>query len=263
MAFIYTPSGMAREYAPLALNIYTGCEHGCLYCYAPNCLQRNREDFHSRPTPRKDLLAGLAKEALKYSGTADRILLCFTCDPYQPCEEDYGTTRQALRQFVDAGAPFQILTKGGTRAVRDFDLLEKGDGAFATSLVWTDDKDRQHWEPKAAPVEDRLAAIAEAHRRGLPTWVSIEPVIDPAQALHIIRDHSDIVDTWKVGKLNHHPAAIDIDWQAFTDELYLALIESGRPYLVKESLRLYLPKGAIPNTICQSEPKRLTRATLF
>ena len=32
---IYEPSGRAREYAPLALNLYNGCPHGCTYCYAP------------------------------------------------------------------------------------------------------------------------------------------------------------------------------------------------------------------------------------
>ena len=31
---IYEPSGRAREYGELAVNIYTGCNHGCSYCYA-------------------------------------------------------------------------------------------------------------------------------------------------------------------------------------------------------------------------------------
>ena len=35
MNAIYEPKGAAREYAELACNLYTGCNHGCLYCYAP------------------------------------------------------------------------------------------------------------------------------------------------------------------------------------------------------------------------------------
>lgn len=33
---IYEPSGKAREYSPLALNLYKGCDHGCNYCYVPD-----------------------------------------------------------------------------------------------------------------------------------------------------------------------------------------------------------------------------------
>lgn len=37
MSLIYEPRGRAREYAALALNTYTGCSHGCQYCFAIDC----------------------------------------------------------------------------------------------------------------------------------------------------------------------------------------------------------------------------------
>jgi hypothetical protein len=33
LKIIYEPKGPAREYAALALNLYNGCTHGCIYCY--------------------------------------------------------------------------------------------------------------------------------------------------------------------------------------------------------------------------------------
>ena len=33
MGGIYGPSGRAREYSSLALNLYGNCDHGCTYCY--------------------------------------------------------------------------------------------------------------------------------------------------------------------------------------------------------------------------------------
>jgi len=33
LAIIYEPKGAAREYAELALNVYRGCVHRCIYCY--------------------------------------------------------------------------------------------------------------------------------------------------------------------------------------------------------------------------------------
>ena len=31
MSIIYEPRGKAREYSELAVNLYTGCSHGCRY----------------------------------------------------------------------------------------------------------------------------------------------------------------------------------------------------------------------------------------
>lgn len=241
MAVIYRPAGMALEYAPLACNLYRGCQHGCRYCYAPNCLFMSRERFHAAATPRSCVLEVLRSEAPKHRGTDKRLLLCFTSDPYQPAEEEYGVTRQAIEILIGHEIPFQVLTKGGLRATRDFDLLQAGDGWFATSLVFLDDTDREYWEPGAASVRSRIDAIQQAHDLGIRTWVSVEPVIDPRQALELIRELTPIVDGWKVGRLNHHPLAKTIDWRTFAAELVEVLEQTGREYLMKESLQPYLP----------------------
>lgn len=263
MAAIYEPAGMAREYAPLACNLYRGCEHGCLYCYAPSCLRLRREEFHRPGVPRRGILEELARDARRLSGSRKRVLFCFTCDPYQPAEAELQLTRRALRVMVEAALPFQVLTKGGTRACRDLDLFQAGDGVFATSLVFTEEADREEWEPRAATLADRVEALRQMHEAGVPTWVSIEPVVSPQQALQIIRDCAEIVDVWKVGRLNHHPLGATIDWRAFATELYPLLRSTGRPYLIKESLRPYLPQEAVCDTTCPDDFGRSTTPTLF
>ena len=45
MSIIYQPKGKAREYSPLAANLYLGCNHGCKYCYAPSIRFQTRQDF--------------------------------------------------------------------------------------------------------------------------------------------------------------------------------------------------------------------------
>lgn len=46
--------------------------------------------------------------------------------------------------------------------------------------------------------------------------LSIEPVIDPSEALKVMDKLIGYVDLWKVGKLNHNKAIEDtIDWQKF------------------------------------------------
>ena len=119
-------------------------------------------------------------------------------------------------------------------------------GAFGTTLLFTRDEDRATWEPNAAPVEDRIDAIREAYRRGIPTWVSIEPIIIPQQALALIETLSDVVDEWRIGKLNHHPLAATIDWAAWAPRLLDAAQASGRRYMIKDALAAYLPPERRP-----------------
>jgi DNA repair photolyase len=242
MVAIYEPRGMAREYAALACNLYSGCSHGCLYCYAPSCLQRNREVFHREVKARSGIIAALEKDAARYADTTERVLLSFTSDPYQPAEDELRLTRAALEVLVERHIPFQVLTKGGLRAARDFDLFEAGNGWFATTLVFTEEASRVHWEPNAASLQSRVEAIKEAHRRGIRTWVSVEPVIDPRQALALIEQLTPWADGWKVGKLNHHPVAKEVDWFGFAAEVQRLLEGSGGEHLIKESLRPYLPQ---------------------
>lgn len=70
--------------------------------------------------------------------------------------------------------------------------------------------------------------------------MSVEPVIDPVQALRLIEELNPWVDGWKVGKLNHHPLARETDWYGFAAEVERLLQLSGKEYLIKESLRPYV-----------------------
>ena len=74
----------------------------------------------------------------------------------------------------------------------------------------------------------------------MPTWVSLEPVLEPAASLEIIRETAPYVNLFKVGKLNYHPMARSIDWRAF-GLAAIALLESlGKPYYIKKDLAAYL-----------------------
>ena len=242
---IYEPAGRAREYAPLALNLYRGCSHGCLYCYAPDACRTNRAAFHASPAPRADVIRKLERELAKGSevglGEKDPVLLCFTTDPYQPLAAETGITRRAIELLHEHGYPVHVLTKGGMRAAADFDLLGNLPGdAFATTLTFVDSADSAHWEPGAASPADRMTAMTEAHELGIPTWVSLEPVIDPEQTLAIIRATHSYVDLFKVGTLNHHELAKSIDWPDFARRVVELLEKLGAAHYIKTDLRRHL-----------------------
>ena len=77
MSLIYTPKGRAGEYAALACNIYSGCDHRCEYCYAPRATHKTVDTFR-HPAPRENFLPKLQREA-EFLTPTDQILLCFTC----------------------------------------------------------------------------------------------------------------------------------------------------------------------------------------
>ena len=242
MTTIYEPKGRAGEYAELSLNLWLTCSHGCRYCYCPGMLHKSREEFHQVAPPREGVLEALREKAPQYSGDPRRVLLCFMCDPYQPHED--GLTREALEILVENNVRFAVLTKGGMRAVRDFDLYADGMGTFGTSLSFSWASNSRMWEPWAAGVADRVDAIIRAHEMGIATWLSIEPVIDPLEACMLVEHQEHHIDEFRVGKLNHHPHAATVDWQAFALEVRETLERTGKRYLIKKDLAAYLPEEA-------------------
>jgi len=239
MSVIYEPKGRAREYSPLALNLFRGCGHGCKYCYAPNATFTQRERF-VQPELRKDIVRQIEKDAVKMAGDPRPILLCFTCDPYQPIEAESKITRSAIRAINLHGMSVQILTKGGTRAIRDFDILARYPAnTFGSTLTFMDPAKSRYWEPGAALPEDRIEAIRLAHDAGIRTWVSLEPVLDCDEALKIIQATHEFVDHYKVGKLNY--LDLGINWSEFAGHAVEMLRSLNKSFYVKEDLRPFCP----------------------
>lgn len=237
MSIIYEPSGRAAEYSHLAINHYTGCGHGCRYCYVPAATKNN--NFHEQQSVRRNVLRQLRREAPKYAGSDKRVLLSFATDPYQPLDETEQVTRKVIELLREFDIPFQILTKGGTRACRDFDLYGPND-LFGVTLTFLNEQDSRKEEPNAAIPHSRILALEMAKKLGIETWVSLEPVIDPKQTLEIIRQTHHTVDHFKIGKLNYDERAREINWRKFGIAAIELCREFETDYYIKKDLAMYL-----------------------
>ena len=221
---IYIPSGKAKEYGDYALNIYTGCPHRCFYCFAPNVLHRDRQQFHEVVEPRKDIVEETRRQIEREGITGKLIHLCFTCDPY-PHGYDTTVTREIISLLKSTGNNVQILTKGDGSC--DFDLLGPEDW-YGITLDGIGNGRNPQWKA-------RVDALAKAHSLGIKTWVSFEPVTDDREFfinLHLV---APIVDRVKIGKLNYHKS--DIDWEDFGRRAETLCQQLGLDYYIKESLR--------------------------
>jgi len=239
---IYEPRGRAKEYAELAANLYRGCSHCCTYCYAPAVLRMDRSAF-CNSTARTDVLKKFEKDA-QYLGSINEersILLSFTTDPYQHLDVQLQLTRKAIQILHKYLLKVSILTKGGVRSERDFDLLALNPNLseYGITLVFSSEKYREEIEPFAAGTNERIQALRKAHEMGIFTYVSLEPVWFAEESLNLIDMTHEYVDFYKVGKLNHHPQAKTVNWAEFKTDAIEKLEGYNKKYYIKKDLQKY------------------------
>ena len=231
--------------------MYLGCGNFCTYCYAPGSLRMTTAEFHT-PLPRIDIIAKLTKDCanLKANGLFCKTLFCFSCDPYQEINDKYQLMRQAIEILHFYGQSVVILTKGGLRAMPDIPLLKEGD-EFAVTLTCNNEQSSRQWEPNAAPPQERVDTLKEAHARGIYTWVSMEPVLYPAQSLDLIEQTHIFVNKYKLGLLNYRDQlpnefklqVKDIDWRNYGIKAVNLVKKLGKEYYIKDDLKAHLPNG--------------------
>lgn len=238
MGLIYTPSGRAREYSPLAVNIYSGCNMGCVYCYGSRVLRKTSKEYSETITPKKDFINTLKREAVKIE-CKEQVLLSIIGDPYCQENDRLKLTRQAIEILSENGFPVVILTKSGPGCLQDIGLFKKYNNLkIGATLTFINKKDSLKYEPNAKLPIDRLKTLKLLHDSNIKTWVSMEPVIDPNQTIDLISDSLDYVDEYRIGKINNYND-IDrkIDWNKFLKSAVEILRTYRKKFYIKKDLQ--------------------------
>lgn len=158
--------------AKYSLSAYTGCAHGCLYCYASSYIRR-----FNQPRPKKDFLKNLEKEIKKIS-PGSIIAISNSSDPYQPLEKKLKLTRQALNILSGYALKLNIVTKSDL-ILRDLDILKKIKTIMVCLSIATLDQDlAEKLEPEAPKPKKRLETVKKLSAY-LPVAVRLDPLIYP------------------------------------------------------------------------------------
>lgn len=165
------PSGLPEM--DYNLNPYSGCEHGCVYCYAPEVTHTDWKDWRVVKV-KVNIVERLAKELPGLTGT---IGIGTVTDPYQGAERRFGLTRQCLEFLQDKGHPIHLHTKSDL-ILRDKDLLASLGGQVAVTLTGLDERRSRITEPGAPLPSARLRALKELTAAGINTYALIAPVLD-------------------------------------------------------------------------------------
>ncbi len=156
--------------AKLSLNPYTGCPHGCLYCYATSYIPHFQE-----PKPKVDIGKRLRREASKVKPGC-LVTMSSSSDPYPHMEEDLWITRGCLEILKSRGLRVLVATKSDL-VCRDADLLSEMDSAVGITITTIEEDIARVLEPGAPPTNRRLEAIRILRHKGVSVFARIDPII--------------------------------------------------------------------------------------
>ncbi len=167
-----------------SVNPYRGCFHACAYCYARPTHEYwgfgAGTDFDSKIIVKRNAPALLRKVFEKPSWKGELIVFSGNTDCYQPVEASLELTRSCLELCAEYRNPVGIITKG-ILVLRDLDILTQlQNQAWVRvyfSIPFADDDVARLIEPHAPTSRKRFDAMAQLARAGIPTGISISPII--------------------------------------------------------------------------------------
>jgi DNA repair photolyase len=188
------------------VNPYTGCEVGCVYCYA--ALFMRRYSGHSEPWGEfVDVKINAPELLAKQIDKAKRGTIWFAsvCDPYQPLEERYALTRRSLEILVGRDFPVEIQTKSA-RVRRDLDVIRRIPDVEVGFTIATDDETiAGMFEPRASPVGERVEVLREFKAAGVSTFAFAGPLL-PGNPEKLAAFLAGAVDRVLIDRMNYVPA---------------------------------------------------------
>jgi DNA repair photolyase len=167
-----------------SVNPYRGCFHACAYCYARPTHEYwgfgAGTDFESKIIVKRDAAVLLRRAFDKPSWKGDLIVFSGNTDCYQPMEASLALTRACLEVCAEYRNPVAIITKG-VLVQRDLDVLRRLHDEVSVrvyfSIPFADDDTARLVEPQAPTSRKRFDAMARLSDAGIPTGISISPII--------------------------------------------------------------------------------------
>ena len=160
------------------MNLYRGCQHGCIYCDARSqCYQMNHlfEDIEV-----KGNAIELLESAMRSKRKPCMIGTGAMSDPYIPLENQLQMTRKALELIDKYGFGVAIQTKSA-RILRDMDLLQhinsRAKAVVQMTLTTYDEELCRKIEPNVSTTAERFEALKQFRDAGIPTVVWLCPIL--------------------------------------------------------------------------------------
>lgn len=160
------------------MNLYRGCQHGCIYCDSRSECYHMDHDFEDIEVKENALV--LLEDALRRKRKSCMIGTGSMSDPYMPLEDELQYTRKALELIQRYGFGATLITKSD-RILRDLDLLkainERTKCVVQMTLTTYDEELCRKLEPGVCTTKARFEALKVLRDAGIPTVVWLCPIL--------------------------------------------------------------------------------------
>ena len=160
------------------MNLYRGCQHGCIYCDSRSECYHMDHDFEDIEVKENALV--LLEDALRRKRKPCMIGTGSMSDPYMPLEDELQYTRKALELIHRYGFGATLITKSD-RVLRDLDLLkainDKTKCVVQMTLTTYDENLCRKLEPGGCTTKARFEALKTLRDTGIPTVVWLCPIL--------------------------------------------------------------------------------------
>lgn len=178
------------------MNLYRGCQHGCIYCDSRSDCYQMDHVFEDIAVKENALV--LLEDALKRKRKPCMIGTGSMSDPYMPLEEELRFTRQALELIDRYGFGVTLITKSD-RVLRDLELLQaindRTKCVVQMTLTTVDEELCRKIEPNVCTTRARFEALKMLRDAGIPTVVWLSPILpflnDTAENINGILDYCE------------------------------------------------------------------------
>ncbi|RCW63148.1 SPL family radical SAM protein [Saliterribacillus persicus] len=192
-----------------SLNPYTGCVFACKYCYVREMPQAKfrGEEWGSYVDIKSNASVLVNNEIKKARGKGQRISIFMSTatDPYQWKESKERITEAILESMLPIldDIDFLMIHTRSPLVKRDIELFKKfGDKILVSMTIETDsEKYRKIFTPSAPPIAARLKALKEITEAGIPTRISISPMLPMTKKVaKIFKEATDtvVLDTYSL-----------------------------------------------------------------
>ena len=160
------------------MNLYRGCQHGCIYCDSRSRCYHMEHAFEDIEV--KENALELLEQALRKKRAPCMLATGSMTDPYIPLEEELRLTRGALELALRYGFGFTLITKS-SRVVRDLDLLreinEKTKCVVQMTLTTFDEGLCKKLEPNVSTTRERFETLCRLREAEIPTVAWLCPIL--------------------------------------------------------------------------------------
>lgn len=171
-----SPSSMKE--LKYAVNPYSGCTHGCLYCYAMDMTPvRTGDTEWGKTVYVKRNFIDVLKSDVKRSRRG-LVGMSTITDAYQPVDTKYRLARETLRLLLTHGFRVSVQTKSSL-VLRDFDLISdhKNISDVGTTITTMDRELSRKIEPLTPGPVARMKIVETASNENIRRWIFYGPII--------------------------------------------------------------------------------------